>query len=146
MVGSLSVFMKPRPTLVPPTVASSSFIQNNTITSFSTAAGPTPKFEFEQRKHGDLVSLDKAAVGRGQFIERLEKLVKQIPESIPKGSKDDQLAPFGDDPRNQDVSDVEGDELWEVNLNGFLKGVLGWETEDGMERMVRWGKKGMDGV
>jgi len=28
--GSLSVFMKPRPTLVPPTVASSSFIQNNT--------------------------------------------------------------------------------------------------------------------
>jgi hypothetical protein len=132
-------------------VAHGPFIQNNAISSNFSATGPTPELEFEQRDdHGDqedLVSLEKGPVnGRSQFIERLEGLVKRIPKSIPEGSQDDQLAPFGDDPQNQDVSTVEGDELWEVNLNSFLKGVLGWGTEDAMERIVRRGKKGMDGV
>ena len=56
---------------------------------------------------------------------KLEGLISNIPGSIPKGPENDILAPFGNDPQNQDVSNIEGDELWEVNLNCFLKGVLG---------------------
>jgi hypothetical protein len=142
--GSLLMFMKPKPTLVPPTVAGASLIQSNTISaSFSTADIP-PKWGCEERVE---VSLENEPInGRSQFIKRLEVLVKQIPESIPEGSENDRLAPFGDDPRNQDVSDLEGDELWEANLNRFLKEVLGWGTEDGMDEIVRRGKNGMDGV
>jgi len=142
--GSLLTFMKPKPTLVPPTVAGTSLIQSNTISaSFSTTDIP-PEQELEESVE---VSFENGPInGRSQFIKRFEALVKLIPESVPEGSEDDKLAPFGDDPWNQDVSDLEGDELWEANLNRFLKAVLGWGTEDRMDEIVRRGKNGMDGV
>lgn len=122
--GSLLTFMKPKPTLVPPTVGGASLIQSNMISASFLTADIPPEWGCEERAE---VSLENGPInGRSQFIKRLETLVKQIPESIPEGSENDRLAPFGDDPQNQDVSDLEGDELWEANLNRFLKEVLGW--------------------
>ncbi|KAF8229099.1 hypothetical protein L208DRAFT_1379059 [Tricholoma matsutake] len=79
--------------------------------------------EFEERVE---VLLENGPIyGRNQFIKRLEALVKQIPESVPEGAENDRLAPFDNDPRNQDIFDLEGDELWEANLNHLLKEVFG---------------------
>ena len=127
--GSLLMFMKPKPTLVPPMVAGTFLIQSNAIpTILLTENGPT------------------SINGGSQFVNKLEALVKQIPESIPEGSENDRLAPFGNDPRDQDVTDLEGDELWEASLNQFLKEALGWGNDSRMDGVVRRGKKGMDGV
>ena len=115
--------------------------------SFSPVDIPS-QWEFEDGNDGQADSLLKNGPinGGSQFVKRLEALVRQIPESIPEASGNDRLAPFGENPRNQDVSDLEGDELWEASLNRFLKEVLGWGNVDKMEDFVRRGKNGMDGV
>lgn len=148
--ASLLMFMKPKPMMVLPMVEGTPLIQSNTIpASFSTSTTPL-KWGFEEGDaNGQVTSVlveNGSTNGRSQFIMKLEGLIRKIPGSIPEGAENDILAPFGDDPRNQDVSNIEGDELWEVNLNRFLKGVLGWGTEDRMDSLVRRGKKGMDGV
>lgn len=74
------------------------------------------------------------------MLKKLEALVKQIPESIPEGSENDSLVPFSDNPRNQDISGLDGDELWEANLNRFLKDILGWGNEDSMDEHIHQGK------
>ena len=139
--GSLIMFIKPKPTLDPLMVAGTSLIQSNTISaSFSTADIPS-KWEFEERV---AMSFENGHInGRSQCIKRLEALVKGILESIPEGSENDRLASFSNNPRNQDVSDLEGDELWEANLNCFLK--EGWGIEDKMDGIVCQGENGMDG-
>jgi hypothetical protein len=149
--GTLLTFMKPKPTLVPPTVAGTSLIHSNKIpTSFLTGDSDTPlEWDFEDRDdygQAHLVLEEGPINGGSQFVKKLEVLVKQIPESIPEGSENDILAPFGDNPRNQDVSGLDGDELWEENLNRFLKEILGWGNEDRMDEVIRRGKNGMDGV
>jgi hypothetical protein len=148
--GTLLTFMKPKPMMVPPMVEGTPLIKSNMIpASFLTSTTPS-ECEFEEGDANGQVSSglveDRFTNGRSQFIMKLERLIRNIPGSIPEGAENDMLAPFGDDPRNQDVSNIEGDELWEVSLNRFLKGVLGWGTEDKMDSLVRRGKKGMDGV
>jgi len=141
---SLLTFMKPKPTLVPPLVEGPSFVQNTTISM-------DPQFfvEFEpaDRDTVDLVTHMQDPVKQSsQFIKKLEAMVKRIPFSVPEGSEDDILAPFGGNPQNQDIVGIGADELWEANLNQFLKGVLGWGSEDRMDGIVRRGRNGMDGV
>jgi hypothetical protein len=125
---SLLTFMKPKPTLVPPMVTGNSLIQSSIIRSDSILPASLREDKDDElddysqlEAHSSLVSLESGPINGGsQFIKKLEALVKQIPESIPEGSENDRLAPFSDDPRNQDVSDLEGDELWEAKLNHFL--------------------------
>jgi hypothetical protein len=153
--GTLLTFMKPKPTLVPPMVTGTSLIQSNKLP-------PASQWELEDEdedrdldnypgRQAHLASLENASGlgpinGGSQFIKKLGALIKRIPESIPEGSENDRLAPSSDNPRNQDISNLEGDELWEANLNRFLKEVLGWGNEDNMDDVVRRGKNGMDGV
>jgi len=149
--GSLLTFMKPKPTMVPPMVKGTSLIQSNTIPASFSNSTTLPEWEFEERDdNGGVASVlveNKPTNGRSQFITKLEGLIRRLPVNIPEGAENDILAPFGDDPRNQDVSNIEGDELWEANLNRFLKEVFGWGlTENRMNNIVRRGKKGMDGV
>jgi hypothetical protein len=66
-------------------VAGTSLIQSNTTpTSLSTANSPL-QWEFEDRdNHGRGHLLENRPINGGsQFVNKLEALVKQIPESIP---------------------------------------------------------------
>jgi hypothetical protein len=147
--GSLLAFMKPKPTLVRPMVAGASSIQSNTIPATANTPSQWDFEDMDDYGQAHLMSLESGfgpINGGSQFIKKLEALVKQIPETISEGSENDRLAPFSDNPRNQDVSDLEGDELWEANLNRFLKEVLGCGNEDRMDEVIRRGKNGMDGV
>jgi hypothetical protein len=64
--GSLLTFMKPKPTLVPLTVAGTSLIQSNMISAIFSTADIPYKQEFEERVE---VSLENGPInGRSQFI------------------------------------------------------------------------------
>jgi len=91
-------------------------IQSNTIpASFLTSTTPL-EWEFEEEDaNGQAASVlveNISTNGRSQFIMKLKGLIRKIPGSIPEGAENDILAPFGNDPRNQDISNIEGDELW----------------------------------
>jgi hypothetical protein len=133
--------MKPKPTLVPPLVEGPSFVQNTAILMHLQSFEPT------DRDMTHLVTPIQAPVKQNsQFIKKLEAMVKHIPFSVAKGSEDDILAPFGGNPRNQDIVSISADELWEANLNQFLKSVLGWGGMDTMDGIVCHGRNGMDSV
>ena len=146
--GSLLTFMKPKPTLVPSTVESIPLVPNTRIPmSDPTDLQSLLEFEPADNKTSDFATTQKPPVNkRSRFIEKLESMVKRIPNTVPEGSENDRLALFGGNPRNQDITGIDADELWEANLNQFLKGALGWGTEDTMDDVVRRGRNGMDGV
>jgi hypothetical protein len=80
------------------------------------------------------------------FIRKLQRLVKDFPESIPKASQSDKLAVFGGNPQGFDDSAIDADELWEVILNNILKSTLGWGTEGDMDELICRGKRGLNGL
>jgi len=67
-------------------------------------------------------------------------------ESVPEGSMNDRLARFSVNPRDYDDPSLDADGLWEEVLNSFLKGALGWGTEETMDGVVRRGVMGMSGI
>ncbi|KAF8152206.1 hypothetical protein B0H34DRAFT_784500 [Crassisporium funariophilum] len=114
--GSLLVFIKPKPMMVPPMVEGTSLIQSNAISTRSSNSTPLTYLTLVE---------SKPINGRSQFVTKLEGLIRRLPANLPN---------------------TEGDELWEANLNRFLKEVLGWGTENCMDSIICQGKKGMDGV
>lgn len=53
---------------------------------------------------------------------------------------------FAGNPAKYDDPSLNGDDLWEASLNGTLKSVFGWGTEEDMESLIRRGKNGLDGL
>ncbi|KAG5634895.1 hypothetical protein H0H81_000401 [Sphagnurus paluster] len=80
------------------------------------------------------------------LICKLWKLVESLPLSIPEASEFDRLAVFGADPRGFDDPTISADELWETGLNNVLKATLGWGKEGDMNKIIRRGKWGLDGL
>ena len=80
--GSLLMFMKPKPMIVPPMVEGTPLIQRNTIpASFSTSTTPL-EWEFEEGDaNGQVASVlveNRSTNGRSQFIMKLEGLIRKI--------------------------------------------------------------------
>jgi len=146
---SLLAFMCPKPTPVPSTVTSASSqvhgIEILTIGKGGDSLELDPKPEYPARDA--VLSTVRVSTRNGsEFVARLQAMVENIPMSIPEGSDNDRLARFSVNPRDYDDPSLDADGLWEEVLNSFLKGALGWGTEDKMDDMVRRGMKGMSGI
>jgi hypothetical protein len=80
------------------------------------------------------------------FLEKLFKLIENLPVGIPEASDYDRLAVFSGNPAHYDNPNLSPDELWEETLNGLFKSALGWGTEADMDEVIRCGKNGLDGL
>jgi hypothetical protein len=79
-------------------------------------------------------------------MDRFQRIAEALPESVPVRNSSDRLAAFGWVPELLDDPNIESEDLWEKQLNGFMKENLGWGTEENAANLVRRGKMGMDGV
>jgi hypothetical protein len=57
-----------------------------------------------------------------ELLNRIQKIVKNLPDSVPIASSQDRLTVFSYDPH---LLAENGDDLWEDTLNSFLKDALG---------------------
>jgi hypothetical protein len=80
------------------------------------------------------------------FLNRIQKITKNLPDSVPIASSQDGFVVFSYDLRLLAGTTKNGDDLWEDTLNSFLKEALGWGGEEDMEVLVCHGEKGMDGI
>jgi hypothetical protein len=129
--GTLDGFLRPRPAFIASTVQ------------------PIPLIHSLPVAEGAFTALPSAVVSVAQeskLLNRIQKIVKNLPDSVPIASSQDRLAVFSYDPCLIAETTKNGDDLWEDTLNSFLKKALGWGGEEDMEDMVRRGEKGMDGI
>jgi len=77
---------------------------------------------------------------RDNFISKLQRLVMNLPQSIPEASESDKLAAFGGDLRGFDDPSISTPNLWEIDLNEVLKATLGWGKEGNMGKIICHGK------
>lgn len=80
------------------------------------------------------------------FLQKLYRLIENLPASIPEASDYDCLAVFSGNPADYNDSSLSADELWETSLNGLFKSALGWGMEGNMDDIIRRGQKGLDGL
>lgn len=80
------------------------------------------------------------------FLEELYHLIANLPNTIPEATEYDDLAAFGGNPHLFDDPSLDADDLWETVINQQMKSVLGWGAEANMDRLIRRGKKGLDGL
>jgi hypothetical protein len=81
------------------------------------------------------------------LLGQLERAISCIPNTIPEATDGDPLASFPLDPASIAAPDLHGDELWEEVLNGFLKSVLGWGSDErALSAKIRRGEKGVAGI
>jgi hypothetical protein len=83
---------------------------------------------------------------KSKLLNRIQKIVKNLPDSVPIASSQDRLAVFSHDPCLLAGTTKNGNDLWEDTLNSFLKDALGWGGEEDMEGMVCHGERGMEGI
>jgi hypothetical protein len=74
--------------------------------------------------------------GVSQFIKKLTKLMKNLPNTIPEASDNDKLAGLGQDPSSYDDKMFNKDDLWEEEINTHLKRILGWGTEENIKDLI----------
>jgi hypothetical protein len=129
--GTLDGFLRPRPTFVASTVQPIPLIRG---------------FPVQVAGEGALPSAVVSVAKESELLRRIQKIVKNLPDSVPIASSQDRLAVFSHDPRLLAGTTKNGDDLWEDTLNSFLKEALGWGGEEDVEVMVRHGEKGMDGI
>ena len=78
------------------------------------------------------------------ILEEFQYYLSNLPDSIPEAADDDKLAnALAGHPEVHGDPTLQGDELWEVGLNEFLKSVLGWGTEQDVGSLIK-GKKGLE--
>ena len=95
------------------------------------------------------ISLPSAAVSgpkESKLLNRIRKIMKNLPNSVPIASSQDRFTVFSQDPHLLTGTTKNGDDLWEDTLNLFLKDALGWGGEKDMEGMVCHGERGMEGI
>ena len=92
------------------------------------------------------VTDDIIAAPPTNFLEKFHRLIVGLPDTIPEASDYNVLAVFSTHPEGFDDPSLDADELWETVLNQLLKSTLGWGTEGDMSKIIRRGKKGLDGL
>jgi len=128
--------MRTKPTPVPSTVASTASqvhgIGNPAICDDGGQLDLNPEPVLPA---GDIaVSMERVSNKNGsEFITKLQAMVENLPKSVPEGSMNDRLARFSVNPQDYDDPSLDADGLWEEVLNSFLKGVLGWGTEESID-------------
>jgi hypothetical protein len=139
----LSFFNQPKPTLVPSTIPGVQPVQSPAL-----PREKVPDTNSTAAAQEDEPIPTITPPGVSQFIEKLTKLTKNLPNTIPEASGDDKLAEFGQDPSRFQVDDkmFNKDDLWEEEINPRLKRVLGWGTEGNMKDLIRRGRKGVEGL
>jgi hypothetical protein len=132
--GSIMTFMKQKAPTVPTTVPLAPLIH-----AIHAKLGPP---------HPILTRSSSVEIGQpiGGFLDRFQRIAEALPESVPVGNSSDRLAAFGSAPELLNDPNIESEDLWEEQLNGFMKENLGWGTEENVADLVRRGKMGMDGV
>jgi hypothetical protein len=105
----------------------------------------------ERLPHNDIIDVDALALvdesapcALGlQLVQKLRRLAKGLPSSIPAGVSDELLSRFGGDPRQE----VEEDEdPWEM-VNRALDNALGYgKTPEDLATCMRRGSLGIDGL
>jgi hypothetical protein len=96
------------------------------------------------RQQRETVSLLSQPVSEpiSNFINTLQKVVEDLPDSVPEASEFDKLAVFGKSLKEFDVPTSDANELWETTLNHVLKSTFSWGTEDNMNEIIQCGKWG----
>jgi hypothetical protein len=139
---SIITFMKPKPkpTLVQSAIPHSEPIHSQKLptTLSSTPSGVPETTNAAMKSVHESVS--------DSFLAKLCHLIGNLPKTIPEATKYDKLAAFAGDPANYDIPGLDADDLWEESLNGQLKSVFSWGTEDDMENLIRHGRHGLDGL
>jgi len=133
--GSILAFLKPKPTAIPTTVPPAPLIH----------AVPRPSHSIKQDEILSRSSSPVVSHDIGGFLDRFQRIVGALSESIPVGKSGNRLAAFKS-PEQLDDPNIDSEDLWEECLNGFMKEHLGWGTEDNATDLVRRGEMGMDGV
>ena len=134
----LNFFNQPKSTLVPSTIP---FVQPVQSPALPRDKVPDTNSTAARQEEEPIPTI--APPGVSQFIEKLTKLTKNLPNTIPEASADDKLAEFGQDPSSFDNKIFNKDDLWEEEINPRLKRVLGWGTEGNMKDLIRRGRKGV---
>lgn len=130
--GTLDGFLCPRPAFIASTVQPIPLIRSLPVPGECTST-----------------ALPLAVVSgpeKSKLLNRIQKIVKNLPDSVPIASSQDRLAVFSHDPCLLAGTTKNGDDLWEDTLNSFLKDALGWGGEEDMEGMVCHGERGMEGI
>jgi hypothetical protein len=117
----LTFFNQPKATLVP-----------STISTIRPVFSPTLVQEKTTFPQGDEQPPITSQSSIGPFLDKLNNLAKNLPQSIPEASDDDKLAEFGGDPAEFDDKTINNEDLWEEEINPRLKRILGWGTEGKM--------------
>ena len=133
--GSILAFMKPKPMAVPTTVPPAPLIHAVSGPSHSSATG----IILSRSSSPDI------SHHIGGFLDRFQRIVGALSESIPVGNSGDRLAAFRF-PEQLDNPNINSEDLWEERLNGFMKEHLGWGTENNATDLVRRGEMGMNGI
>jgi len=145
--GSILSFLKHKVATVPSTVSSSAPLHSHKLGQTLVAAtDPTIPVDSPLEDVASQISQPVSEPTADDFISKLQKLVKNLPDSIPEASYFDKLAVFGGDPRGFDDPNISADDLWEMGLNEVLKATLGWRKEGDMDQIIRRGKWGLDGL
>lgn len=148
--GTILTFLKPKATIVPPTVNGPAPVHSNKLPPQS-APDPSPSTAVTavaRLTQGKTFSSPGSESGpiSNNFIKTLRDLVTSLPASVPEASEFDRLAVFGGNPEDFDDPSVDADDLWETTLNNTLKSTLGWGMEGNMDEIIRRGKWGLDGL
>jgi len=142
----LTFFQRPRASAVPSKIPMSMPVQ-----SYKMAAAEAPDVDpiisatFEKSKPASSSKSIPMPEVSG-FLDKLQHLIKHIPDSIPEAQDNDKLAIFSGNPKDFDNESLDPDGLWEEVLNPLLKSSLGWGTEGDMDEIVRRGRKGVEGL
>jgi hypothetical protein len=111
---SLLALMRPKPTLVPSTVASMASqvhgIGNPAIHDNGGRLDLDPKPVWPAG--GVALSMERVSNKNGsKFIMKLQAMVENLPESVPEGSMNDRLARFSVNPQDYDDPSLDADGL-----------------------------------
>ena len=135
-------FKGPKVPVVPLTIIRSELIQSRRLTPLqvidTSAAVPDPQTESLALSENVPVPIFE------NILEEFRHYLDNLPESIPEATYDDKLVDaLAGHPEIHTNPTLQGDELWEVGLNVFLKSVLGWGTDGDVGNLIK-GKKGLE--
>lgn len=132
--GSLLTFFNwPKATLVPLTISS---LQPVHSPALACKKVPNTNYAAVPQRDEQLSPIPMACPRISLFVERLNNLAKDLLHTIPEASDSNKLAKFGGNPADFDDKTIDNEDLWEEEINPWLKRVLGWGTEAKMEDLI----------
>ena len=142
----LTFFQRPKAPAVPSMISTSMPVHSYKMAA-TKASDVDPIISATSEKNIVASSSKSIPISRvSGFLNKLQHLIKNIPDSIPEAGDNDRLAAFGGNPKDFDDESLDPDGLWEEVLNPLLKSSLGWGTEGNMDEIIRKGRKGVEGL